>query len=780
MKRVASGQVGTFLFSALALLLLGLSSCRSVDRMVRISPFMGDSSRERVNLWPLAYHDRDATSVLWPLFDIDSKGFALRPLIAREGDYTSVLFPLAAYDAQKSVGWVVPFYRLEENAGLFPLINFGPTNWIAPVWWRRNPAAHATAGGLFPLAMFGDFNYVGPVWWRSDKDSYGFFPLFSKGELNFYGPVWWWADRGGTRRSGLFPLLWYESHSDSDLEHFSLLPFYSRTQGADYDRRWYLLGLGSAYESETVKQRWLFPFYYSSEKPTQTDTGLLPFFWKRTRGQESHVFTLLGDRRIRSDGSGFNLYPFWWSNESEAFAMRMLLPFFFYEREGDSRSLLTPLGGYGWTGSGDSRYVNVLGPLYHQSRSLDGEEERKAFLWPLMERHRQGARTTSRVLPFWVSTKSPAGRESWYLLGLGHRNNTNAEASFRLWPFYSKYDSDQEPDLLYEWTLYRSHQNGGLQRRRLFPLFSSESTSDEFSLSYLLGLGRYQSGPEKKAWRFWPLAAYSKGERLSGLLDSTTLFGSSSWEGGSSRHFGGPFLYAHSQFKDALLEREHTRLLTFFVREKEQRSGLLLPRGREFGYGNRVALKSSGFFLDAFVSREETYRVWKEGTLSVEDSWTLYPFSDRFGQAAADSAASAEAREILREHGYPVEGADAEALQRSLAEFARENTETIQRSKGRVPLIFSYERTGEEVAWSGPLWLLNSRKDCDSSSFNFLFYGYRSKTEGTRTTRDIFPFVTWDSDLEETEVSFLWRLFRYRRKGDQRGGHILFIPWGDH
>ena len=65
----------------LASLALLTSACVTGDRLWRVTPFEGASSGERVNLWPLAYHDGDETSVLWPLFDVDQRGFALRPIV---------------------------------------------------------------------------------------------------------------------------------------------------------------------------------------------------------------------------------------------------------------------------------------------------------------------------------------------------------------------------------------------------------------------------------------------------------------------------------------------------------------------------------------------------------------------------------------------------------------------------------------------------------------------------------------------------------------------------
>jgi hypothetical protein len=42
--------------------------------------------------------------------------------------------------------------------------------------------------------------------------------------------------------------------------------------------------------------------------------------------------------------------------------------------------------------------------------------------------------------------------------------------------------------------------------------------------------------------------------------------------------------------------------------------------------------------------------------------------------------------------------------------------------------------------------------------------------------RDIFPFIKWDSGEDSYRFSFLWRLLSVEREGEQRKGHVLFIP----
>src|SRR6266850_7104658 len=98
----------------LSVLVVPSAACRTGDRLWRISPFEGSPASERVNLWPLAYHNGDETSVLWPLFDLDDRGFALRPLVAKDGSGYSILFPFASFDTQEGRGWIFPFYRFED------------------------------------------------------------------------------------------------------------------------------------------------------------------------------------------------------------------------------------------------------------------------------------------------------------------------------------------------------------------------------------------------------------------------------------------------------------------------------------------------------------------------------------------------------------------------------------------------------------------------------------------------------------------------------------------
>ena len=176
-------------------------SCASSSRLNRLSSAVNDAPRERLSLWPLVSTDGGGTQVLWPLIDVDARGFALRPLVAKDGPEWDLLYPWAHGDTSSKKGWAVPFYWSPSNSGLFPIANFGKFSYVGPIWWKRDAGGQFKSGGIFPLIYFGETKYIGLIWWR--KSSGGLFPLIHFGDFNYIGPAWWDRDSGAF---GLFPL----------------------------------------------------------------------------------------------------------------------------------------------------------------------------------------------------------------------------------------------------------------------------------------------------------------------------------------------------------------------------------------------------------------------------------------------------------------------------------------------------------------------------------------------------------------------------------------------
>ena len=769
---------------ALALALL-CGGCSTTDRLWRISPLSSESTRspDRVNLWPLAYHDGRGTSVLWPLFDIDEKGFALRPVLSKDETRWNVLWPFASWDTAKGEGWVFPYYDLDGNRGVLVLANIGTSSWVGPVWWTRVESGDVEARGIFPVAWWlPDVRVVGPAWWSRDSSSWGLFPLFGRdlSGMNHVGLAWWLDDED---TYGLLPLFY---HADEGRQ-LAVVPFYAHDLGDDHATRSYLLGLARTHRTKSLRRDWAFPFWYDSEEADEKDRILLPIFYRRERGDEAHVFTALGDRRVAPDGSSFNLYPLWWASESEESSWNTLLPLYYYADRLGERTLITPLGGRGWSASGRTRYTNVLGPLFHYSRNETGSESRTAFLWPLFERHRQVEDTTTRALPLFTHSSSPERSETWFALGLAHRSRAEEASAWRLSPLAAVSRSSAEdgdvPSLLYHLSAYGNHAHRGRTDHYLFPLFRRTTGTDSSSTSLLLDIGYHEREGDARRWHLWPLVGWSYGYDWPGIEHDLTLIGRSRSEHRSSFHIGGPLLYATSEQDDGFRRHSSTQLLTFFSKRGEEFHRDYVPLQIAPSRGDRVSSRRMDFLLGLWWDEQSRTKRWREGVVDEDQAIELRRWSrGPKGLPAPSEMRDAEAaRAILAQHDAPPASTSDSALSERVRAFAAEHTELLDHRDGGIPFLYGYERSPTEREWYGPLWLLHHKSDEKKERTAFLYYGYRSETEGDRTSRDIFPFITWDTakDGEERTVSFLWRLFRYERRGDTRGGHLLFIPWGE-
>ncbi len=141
MERITMKKAIIFHGISLVLVLL-LCSCASNRRLMRQTPFTSQNrlrmdypgEQNRTNLWPLYYHNNDFYSVMWPFFDLDSKGWSLRPFYNRDGNDYSVLFPLCGWEntPDRNVGWCLNYlwkYRSDGTVGHFlvPFITYQHT-----------------------------------------------------------------------------------------------------------------------------------------------------------------------------------------------------------------------------------------------------------------------------------------------------------------------------------------------------------------------------------------------------------------------------------------------------------------------------------------------------------------------------------------------------------------------------------------------------------------------------------------------------------------------------
>jgi|GEM_PF-862004 len=115
------------------------------------------SGQTLINIWPFFVRSGDYYSALWPMFDYDPYGMALRPFYNQEGDDHSILFPLSAWNPVSKDGWTVNFYwKQGDFMGLFPLFH---QSFREDRGWA----------GYTPL-FIRYWSYDQPVWYRPEKE----------------------------------------------------------------------------------------------------------------------------------------------------------------------------------------------------------------------------------------------------------------------------------------------------------------------------------------------------------------------------------------------------------------------------------------------------------------------------------------------------------------------------------------------------------------------------------------------------------------------------------
>jgi len=784
----------------LALLAAG---CASESRLLRISPLSSSSTSDaRLNVFPLAYSDGDATSILWPLIDFDRKGFAVRPLVSKDDEQLDILFPLSHFDMASGDGWALTGYSCGDNLGFFPLCNFGPSfNYATLAWWWKE-GGDVSSWGFFPLAWIDpdageglvlngyslggnkglaplfnlgpDFNYVGLAWWqagRAEGDAqFGLFPLFSAGAFSSVGPIWWTSasaeagkDGGeldGESDWGCFPLLW--ASDAGDRSNLAVLPVWYQSLAPEREFRAALVPPTWWETSGDVERHVVFPFYARLADADSAWTIVAPFYASREARARSDAlgadgaadaasswFTLLANGWSGADSSGLNVYPLYWSSESRDESSTLLVPFFLSQQHGDERLLLTPLGGRGWDASGATTFTNVLGPLWHHSSGP--QSETTAFLWPLFQHDERGATSQTRAFPLFDVTLEPDGHDAWMLAGLARHVSDGDDDSFRLWPLWSDSEAAATPDLLFDLSLAARWSHDEAWSNHLFPLWHARGDAAGSEASALLGLGRIETTEAGHAWRLLPLASASNDPAADGWLDPFTLY----------RH-------------ETRGETTSDRLFPLFSRE----SG---PDGSAWRVWPLVSAASGdagGGFLDGctLLGLGSDDRSWRGhlGTRLLFD-WGHEVAPDAPSQTTFVDGQQQSRRVVERTHAGLLFGWFL-AEQRVVAD---DDGRTREESHYRLPLLHEYETDGDQTEWDALLYAVHSVETPQHEQFSVLGYGYRSVRDGETTKRDIFPFITCDDGPEMRRFSFLWRVFNYEREGDKRGGHVLFIPWGD-
>lgn len=366
----------------------------------------------------------------------------------------------------------------------------------------------------------------------------------------------------------------------------------------------------------------------------------------------------------------------------------------------------------------------AIAPLWWHSRTSDSQ-----VLFPVWWKFTStdGARSTRTLFPLWQ--RRDDGAEHHVITPLGGRgwsDDGSSEFTNVLGPIYhSSRKGDQQSYTSVAWPIFASERDGAHEAVRLLPLWARETdpTHKLEETEVLLGLGRVREDEQGRSWRAVPFASVASSEAHTSLLDLATLYSSVEEPARSTTTLGGSLLLhlersdpdAHGEF------RSWSALVGWLVHASHDSAPVVseaLQEWRAEQAPDGVLVRDSGGLLfDWFL--------W-ESTLLVEP----------------------------------------EKAPRTIAHHRR------------VPLLWESERTTSGSEWDALLWCLHSTRGEEERRFVAGWGLYRCVERGERTTRDIFPFMTWDESPDESRFSFLGRVLDLRRHGERRSGHVLFVPFG--
>ncbi len=468
---------------------LGVLPCACHQDMFKATPFAGGEHPEtigspegRVNLWPLLYHRKPATSFLWPLGEVTDTTWAVRPLVASYGGQLDVLWPLSHFNLERGTGYMLPsFYWGEDWFFLFPLYGhrlpdtgdkgwvytplyvhgFAGEDWIgiAPPllsWWRASPG-HSSLHIL--LSLYGQRRSPGhssehlfPLYWRqSDENS----PDGPRRHLVLF-PLYFGVQRqenGVTRKLHVLPPLltgwgddWafcplyigVQRQEDGVTRTLRILPPLLTGWGDD----WAFCPLYGQWRGEGGNSGWTYsPLYFHRYSPSERHTLLPPLLtWWRddADGHEAHVAWNLYGHVRRTNHFAEHFFPLYWRSrdsrlEGGARSHLVLLPFYLgFQRQVDGverkLSIVPPLLG-GWKDD------SVLFLFYGRSVSPSGDA---GWLYTPFYFHRFAESEHLSILPPLLTWWSAEGESSEVniALSLYGRSRRPELASEHLFPFY--------------------------------------------------------------------------------------------------------------------------------------------------------------------------------------------------------------------------------------------------------------------------------------------------------------------------------------------------------
>ncbi|MDC3379059.1 hypothetical protein OAX78_02105 [Planctomycetota bacterium] len=437
--------------------------------------------------WPFLSQDevngRTETAFMWPLYT-STRGegydeFHLRPFYdyvhdeALEQTSVDVLWPLFHYEQLQHQRWmrISPLYwsYANQHAGY---------DLMAPLWYRSWDQNQDRMIAL-PWVVYDR---------RDDRTDLHAWPLFGRHDLK----------GGGTRWFTLGHSAWWETGRDDGAGSYAVLPLGLYSQW-DKDSEFFFSLTGLTAWSESPHSSWLaaFPFALLYENG-EDSSGILtiPYSYQHDRvATTHHVLFPLASFAESHDGqrrAGAVRPLFWWeSSPTESWSLGV--PFYYWHQTERSTQLLSIP--YSYHADEEGSRHDVLFPLVSWSENAAGTESSVAarpLFWhdntkdltrtlalPLFyyQRNKQTDASFFYGLPFFVHA-SEGDAETTVLPPFYWSHQSAEGSSLHVWPFYSHRVQPNYEEHGALWPLVAFGSGEDVEHSRALPLFLHHRTPE--------------------------------------------------------------------------------------------------------------------------------------------------------------------------------------------------------------------------------------------------------------------------------------------------------------
>ncbi|MCX7046950.1 MAG: hypothetical protein NTX50_15860, partial [Candidatus Sumerlaeota bacterium] len=389
---------------------------------------------DRVNLWPVYYYRKPATSVLWPMIAVTDEGNAVIPFYEylykdkelRMGMIHHYVPALANVNGAKDCYRILTFFKGPDATWFFPFFYKDSDTYRSLLYTRTRSDWKDLDGILGPLFFIKKTG-------KDKQDTSAFYPF----------PIFEYWNHVSDKGSMALPLYYFEWNKAA--KRMAALNLAGLLFHLDLDNHWYfyLAGLGagshekySAGETKANGFDYCFPFFIFSRDGAEYYQSILFPFFHRFGDKEGDAQTLFPVYYYSHYASGYKrtvtaLFGF----DNEGTWYHVAGPMYFYSnRDGVTwRSFLWPLF---WSRQDkDSLYRSCLFPLWHEYRDND---TRRTILAPLFWSEK-GAKSWAWLSPLVSFGRGKDGTSAFFnLCGLLYHYSTDAYSTTQYcpWPFF--------------------------------------------------------------------------------------------------------------------------------------------------------------------------------------------------------------------------------------------------------------------------------------------------------------------------------------------------------